>query len=246
MNMIVLLSRTISPDDPIELVNGQTVVDPTSYIINPPDAIALEEAIQLKVKYGGTITVIMVSPSEGEKQLRTALAMGADAAILLEVDPIEEYPAIVARKIADYIKSVEFDLILAGDFATDGASSQVGPRVATILDIPYLTNIQKVKKEKGKMIVTRNGERDIETYHGSTPLLVTIPQGLHVPRLASVLGIIQAKKKPYKLVPIEYNELASYHPQQYLFPNMQRKKTMIQGDKSTEITELAQIIKKLK
>lgn len=243
MNMIVLLSRTVSPDAEIEIVDGQLAVNEKSYIINPPDAIALEEALQLKESYGGMITVLMVGPKEGEKQLRTALAMGADSAVLVEMKECDQSPSTVAKKIGEYIKNQKFDLILAGDFATDGASGQVGPRVATILDIPYLTSTIRIEQDKDKVRITRRSEFDMETYEAHFPILVTIPQSLHVPRLVSITGVMKAKKKTMDFITNNSEIQLSKYTQQYSFAKLARNKHQIQGESASKVAQIAQIIK---
>lgn len=243
MNMIVLLSRTVSPEEELKVENGQISMDESSYIINPPDCIALEEALQLKELYGGTITVVMVGPHTGEKQLRTALAMGADKAVLMDIGDEKSNSSLVAKIIGAYISSLDYDLILAGDFSTDGATGQVGPRVATILNIPYLTNTIKIEQEKNKVSITRRSEFDVETYEGQFPLLVTIPQSLHVPRLVSIAGVIKAKKKAIDFNFVNSEKKSFEYAQNYSYAPLERNKHMIQGDNSTKVAHLAQIIK---
>ncbi|SLL35911.1 Electron transfer flavoprotein beta subunit [Mycobacteroides abscessus subsp. abscessus] len=244
LNMIVLLSRTVSPEASLVVESGQVFVEESNFIINPPDAISLEEALQLKEKYDGKITVLMVSGKEGEKQLRTALAMGADEAVLMECSPKEDEPSIIAKKINDYLQSVNFDLILAGDFSTDGASSQVGPRIAALLDIPFFTKTICINQEERNAIVKRNGDGDIETFRVPFPFLVTIPQGLHVPRLPSLSGIMKAKKKP--LLFKQSKEISNINNlKQYSYPNLKRKQTNIQGETQEKVVTLAKLLKSL-
>lgn len=243
--MVVLLSRTVSPEAPLVVESGQVFIEESNFIINPPDAISLEEALQLKERYDGEITVLMVSGREGEKQLKTALAMGADQAVLIECCPTEDEPSIIAKKINEYLQSVNnFDLILAGDFSTDGGSSQVGPRIAALLDIPFFTKTICINQEEGNAIIKRNGDGDIETFRVPFPCLVTIPQGLHVPRLPSLSGIMKAKKKPLRFKqsdePSTQNNL-----KQYSYPNLKRKQTIIQGETQEKVVTLARLLKSL-
>lgn len=244
LHMVVLLSRTVSPEASLVVKAGQVFVEESNFIINPPDAISLEEALQLKERYDGEITVLMVSGKEGEKQLRTALAMGADQAVLLECSPMEDEPSTIARKINEYLQSINFDLILAGDFSTDGASSQVGPRVAALLDIPFFTKTIHIDQEDGNAIIKRNADGDIETFLVPFPFLVTIPQGLHVPRLPSLAGIMKAKKKPLLFIKSEETSTKKYL-KQYSNPQLTRKQTIIQGEKQEKVVTLAKLLKSL-
>lgn len=244
LHMVVLLSRTVSPEASLVVEAGQVFVEESNFIINPPDAISLEEALQLKERYDGEITVVMVSGKEGEKQLRTALAMGADQAVLIECSPTEDEPSTIAKKIYEYLQGVTFDLILAGDFSTDGASSQVGPRIAALLDIPFFTKTIRNDKEERNAIIKRNADGDIETFRVPFPFLVTIPQGLHVPRLPSLAGIMKAKKKP--LLFKQSEEISTKkNLKQYSYPQLNRKQTIFQGDTKEKVVALAKLLKSL-
>ena len=132
MNIYVLVKRTFDTEEKLSLKNGQIVEDGAEFIINPYDEYAVEEAIQLKEKHGGEITVVSVGGEESEKELRTALAMGADKAVLINTeDDIEDGDQYTtSRLLAQYLKEQSPDLILAGNVAIDGGSGQVGPRVA--------------------------------------------------------------------------------------------------------------------
>ncbi|WP_400242704.1 electron transfer flavoprotein subunit beta [Niallia sp. JL1B1071] len=244
LHLVVLLSRTVSPEATLVLDSGQVFVEESNFIINPPDAISLEEALQFKEKYHGEITVLMISGKEGEKQLRAALAMGADRAVLIECHPSEDEVPTIAKKIDAYLQDIDFDIILAGDFSTDGASSQVGPRVAALLDIPYFTKTIRIDKEEECAIVKRNTDGDIETFRVPFPFLVTIPQGLHVPRLPSLAGIMKAQKKP--LLYKQSEELAlQKNLKQYSYPDMKRRQTMLQGETQEKVMALAKLLKSL-
>ena len=114
------------------------------FIINPYDEYAIEEAIVLREKHGGEVTVVTFGEEEAEKELRTALAMGADKAVRIDSEEVEESDQYTTAAIlATYLKDKNASLILAGNVAVDGGSGQVGPRVAEILGIPQVTAITK-------------------------------------------------------------------------------------------------------
>lgn len=198
VNIYVLLKRTFDTEEKITLSNGKINEDGAEFIINPYDEYAVEEAIQVRDAQGGEVTVISVGTEEAEKQLRTALAMGADKAVLINIeDDIENGDQFTTAKIiGEYLKDKNADLIIAGNVAIDGGSGQVGPRVAEILEIPYITTITKLDIENGNVSVIRDVEGDSETIEASLPLLVTAQQGLNEPRYPSLPGIMKAKKKP--------------------------------------------------
>ena len=198
MNIFVLMKRTFDTEEKISISNGKINEDGAEFIINPYDEYAIEEAIQVRDANGGEVTVISVGNEETEKQLRTALAMGADKAVLINTeDDIENGDQFTTAKIlAEYLKDKEVDLILGGNVAIDGGSGQVGPRVAELLDIPYITTITKLEIDGTNAVVTRDVEGDSEVIETSLPLLVTAQQGLNEPRYPSLPGIMKAKKKP--------------------------------------------------
>jgi electron transfer flavoprotein beta subunit len=198
MNIFVLLKRTFDTEEKITLTNGAIDEEGVEFIINPYDEYAVEEAIQIRDAHGGEVTVVTVGGEESEKQLRTALAMGADKAVLINVeDDLEEADQFTAAKIlAEFLKDKEADLILAGNVAIDGGSGQVGPRVAELLGIPYVTTITKIEIEGKQAKLVRDVEGDSEVIETSIPLLVTAQQGLNEPRYPSLPGIMKAKKKP--------------------------------------------------
>lgn len=198
MNIYVLMKRTFDTEEKITISAGKINEDGAEFIMNPYDEYALEEAIRVREANGGEVTVVSVGNEETEKQLRTALAMGADKAVLINIeDDVENSDQFTTAKLlAAFLSNKEFDLILGGNVAIDGASGQVGPRVAELLTIPYVTTITKLEIDGNKATITRDVEGDSEVIETALPLLVTAQQGLNEPRYPSLPGIMKAKKKP--------------------------------------------------
>jgi electron transfer flavoprotein beta subunit len=198
MNIYVLMKRTFDTEEKITLENGAINVDGAEFIINPYDEYAVEEAIRLKEAHGGEITVVSVGGEDCEKELRTALAMGADKAVLINIeDDIEVTDQFTtAQLLFEYMQDKEYDIIIGGNVAIDGGSGQVGPRLAELLDIPQVTTITKLEIDGETVTIERDVEGDVETIETSLPLLVTAQQGLNDPRYPSLPGIMKAKKKP--------------------------------------------------
>src|SRR5690554_6608810 len=124
------MKRTFDTEEKIVLKNDQISEDGAEWVINPYDEYAIEEAIVLKEKHGGEVVVVTFGDEESEKELRTALAMGADRAVLIsgeDVDETDQYTT--AKVLAKYLSDQSYDLILGGNVAVDGGSGQVGPRV---------------------------------------------------------------------------------------------------------------------
>ncbi|MRH42923.1 electron transfer flavoprotein subunit beta [Aquibacillus halophilus] len=198
MNIFVLMKSTFDTEEKIIINDGRIDDDGAEFIINPYDEYAIEEAINQRDTHGGEVTVVTVGTGESEKQLRTALAMGADKAVLVNTeDDMEQGDQYSTVKILEaFFKDKEVDLILAGNVAIDEASGQIGPRLAERLNIPYVTTITDINIDGTKVSIERDVEGDTEIVETTIPLLVTCQQGLNEPRYPSLPGIMKAKKKP--------------------------------------------------
>jgi len=196
MKILVLLKQTFDTEEKITLNNGEVNEDGVEFIINPYDEYAVEEAIKIKEELGGEVTTISFGPNRFESSIRTALAMGADKAILVDDEELfgDEFSA--ANVLAKVIADEEYDLILAGQVAVDDGSGQVAQRVAEILGIPYIGTAIKIEIAGDKAIVQRDVEGDKEVLETPLPALITAQQGLNEPRYPSLPGIMKAKKKP--------------------------------------------------
>jgi electron transfer flavoprotein beta subunit len=252
VNIYVLLKRTFDTEEKISLSNGKIQEDGAEFIINPYDEYAVEEAIQIRDAKGGEVTIITVGNEEAEKQLRTALAMGADKAVLINIeDDIEKGDQFTTAKvISEYLKDKEADLILAGNVAIDGGSGQVGPRVAEMLDIPYITTITKLEINSDKNVsVTRDVEGDSEIIETSLPLLLTAQQGLNEPRYPSLPGIMKAKKKPLEELELDDLDLEEEDVQaktktiEIYLPSNKEAGKVLTGDLKDQVAELVQLLR---
>ncbi|WP_066050268.1 electron transfer flavoprotein subunit beta/FixA family protein [Robertmurraya korlensis] len=250
MNIYVLLKRTFDTEEKITIAGGKINEDGAEFIINPYDEYAVEEAIQVRDAHGGEVTVISVGNEESEKQLRTALAMGADKAVLVNIeDDVEASDQYTTAKIiTQYLKDQEVDLIIAGNVAIDGGSGQVGPRVAESLKIPYVTTITKLEIEGTKVTVIRDVEGDSEVIETTLPLLVTAQQGLNEPRYPSLPGIMKAKKKPLEELELDDLDLEEDDVEAktktieiYLPPKKEAGK-LLTGDLHDQVKELVTLL----
>ncbi|KUP06778.1 electron transfer flavoprotein subunit beta [Bacillus coahuilensis m2-6] len=250
MNIFVLLKRTFDTEEKITLAGNQINEDGAEFIINPYDEYAVEEAIQVRDEHGGEITVVSVGNEEAEKQLRTALAMGADKAVLINIeDDIEEGDQFTTAAIlAEYLKEQEVDLIIAGNVAIDGGSGQVGPRVAEQLGINYVTTITELTIDGTTVSVTRDVEGDTEKIETSLPLLVTAQQGLNEPRYPSLPGIMKAKKKPLDELEIDDLDLdeddveAKTKTIEIFLPPKKEAGKVLEGEIADQVKELVGLL----
>lgn len=250
MNIYVLMKRTFDTEEKIVLHNNQIQEDGAEFVINPYDEYAVEEAIQVRDQHGGEVTVVTVGGEESEKELRTALAMGCDKAVLINVeDDLEESDqASVATILAEYLKQQEVDLILAGNVAIDGGSGQVGPRVAESLGIPCVTTITRLQIDGKNVTVTRDVEGDEETIETTLPLLVTAQQGLNEPRYPSLPGIMKAKKKPLNELELDDLDVEEEDVErktktiEIFLPPKKESGQILQGELSEQVSDLVRLL----
>jgi electron transfer flavoprotein beta subunit len=251
MNIFVMMKRTFDTEEKISIQNGQINEDGAEFIINPYDEYAIEEAIQLRDKNGGEVTIVTIGGEESEKELRTALAMGCDKAVLINTeDDLEAGDQYTTSKIlAEYFKEQDVDIIIGGNVAIDGGSGQVGPRLAELLDIAYVTTITKLDIDGAKATIIRDVEGDSEVIEATLPLLVTAQQGLNEPRYPSLPGIMKAKKKP--LDELELDDLdideddveAKTKTIEIYLPPKKEAGKVLQGDLDDQVKELVSLLR---
>lgn len=251
MNIFVLVKRTFDTEERITITNGEIAEDGAEFIINPYDEYAIEEAITVRDEHGGEVTVITIGDEEAEKQLRTALAMGADKAVLINTeDDLDEGDEFTSAKIiAEYLKDKEPDLILAGNVAIDGGSGQVGPRVAELLGINYVTTITDLEIDGSDVKIVRDVEGDSEKIETSLPLLITAQQGLNEPRYPSLPGIMQARKKPLEELELDDLDLdeddveAKTETVEVFLPPAKSAGRILEGELEDQVKELIDLLK---
>jgi len=251
MNIFVIMKRTFDTEEKIMIENGQIMEDGAEFIINPYDEYAIEEAIQIRDEHGGEITVITVGSEESEKELRTALAMGCDKAVLVNVEEdLEEGDQYSTAKILyEYLKDQDVDLILAGNVAIDGGSGQVGPRLAELLNIPYVTTITDIEIDGDKVKLVRDVEGDSEVIETTLPLLVTAQQGLNEPRYPSLPGIMKAKKKPLDELELDDLDLdeddvqAKTKTLEIFLPPKKEAGKILEGELEDQVKELVTLLR---
>ena len=171
------------------------------------DGYALEVGLQLVEKQGsGEVVIVSVGPDGVQETLRKGLAMGATRAIQLKSDEVPFDGLAIAQALAAELKDGGYDLILFGRMATDTASGTVGPMTAELLGLPSATSISHLEVADGKGTARRDLEGASETVQFPLPAVLTIDEGIARPRLASLKGIMAAKKKPLEVKPAQLGE----------------------------------------
>jgi electron transfer flavoprotein beta subunit len=171
--------------------------------ISDMDKNALEEAIKIKEKHGGKITVLTIGSPDAKERIKELLAMGADEGILLPQPENADYH-VIAHLLAGAIRKIgAYDIVLCGEASIDMFSGQIGPRVAGLLDIPQMTYAQTVTAEKDKITAERNLGDKAVTVESPYPVLLTVTKESNQPRLPSLMQILAAASKPIHDWPAE-------------------------------------------
>lgn len=208
MNIIVCLKQVPDTETKIVLKSGEKKIseEGVNFVINPYDEFAVEEAIRIKEKLGGEITVVCIGPTRATEAIRTALAMGADKAVHLDDPAIEGADSVaISTAISKIIQGQSFDLILCGKQAVDDDCAQVGARLAELLNLPEVSIITKLEILDGgkKAKVTRQIEGALEVLEVPLPAVFTCQKGLNEPRYPTLPNIMKAKKKELKQIKLQ-------------------------------------------
>lgn len=200
MRVLVCVKRVPAPGARIVLNEDGRSIDTSllSFTVSPHEECAVEEAVQLVEAHGGSVTVLTLGPSEAEEQLRSALAVGADEAVLIPTDGADWDPISTATAISSTIEELEaggrFDLILFGNESADAGGYQVGIRVAHILGRPVVGGIKGIDIEDGSVRLRREIATGSEVYSLPLPAVVTVKEGINLPRYPTLKGRLNAKK----------------------------------------------------
>jgi electron transfer flavoprotein beta subunit len=212
------------------------------YEISDFDGYALEVGLQLVEKAGsGEVVVISLGPDGVQETLRKALAMGATRAIQLKADEVPVDGFAIASALAAELKTGEYDLILFGRMATDTASGTAGPMTAQLLDLPCVTAISHLDLADGRGTARRDLEGATETVQFPLPAVLTIDEGIARPRLATLKGIMAAKKKPLDVRPAQLGAVHLTVESMALPP--ERSGGRIVGEGADAVPELVRLLR---
>jgi electron transfer flavoprotein beta subunit len=197
MNIIVCIKQV--PETTEVRINPETntlMREGVKSIINPFDMYAIEEAVRLKEKFGGKVSIVTMGPPQAEAALREAISMGADEGFLVcgrEFAGSDTWAT--SYTLAGGIRKIgNFDLIICGKQASDGDTAQVGPGISTHLNIPQVTYVKKIEEVTDKMMkVERMLEEGYEVIETPLPALLTVVKEINEPRIPSLRGMMKAK-----------------------------------------------------
>jgi electron transfer flavoprotein beta subunit len=203
VNILVCVKRVPATGGRIVLTPDGQDID-TRYLgftVSPHEECAVEEAVRIVEARGGTSTVLTLGPAAAEEQLRDAMAIGIDRAVLLETDGRDWDPVATSRAIVAAIQAQEaatgpFDLVLFGNESADSGGFQVGIRVAAALGRPIVTGVKGLVPGDGRIVARREAPRGgWESFELPLPAVVSVKEGINLPRYPSIPGRLRAKKK---------------------------------------------------
>lgn len=197
MNIVVCVRHVPDTEAQVRIRADGRGIDESglNFVLNFYDEHGVEEALRIKERLGGTVTLVTAGPARAVEALRVGLAMGADAAILLQDSALAGLDHIgTARVLAAAIKSVPCDLVLCGKLATEDNAAIVGPAVAEFLGLPQATAVTKLEPGEGKATAHREVEGAVEVLEVRLPAVITVERGINEPRYPSLPGIMRAKR----------------------------------------------------
>lgn len=212
MKITVCIKQVPDVNAPLQIKEGKLIQDTDRNILNAYDASAVEAALVLQGAHGVEVEVVLAGPEKAKETIRKALAMGADKATHIVTDVDSSFDSFAyAKMLAGFFKNKEYDYIFCGKQSQDTDAGLTGSMLAEFLDLPYTTNAVGLELNNGVLTVKRQGDLGQEIIEVPSPGLVTCSNDMNDPRIPSLKGIMQSKKKPVDAVPftdlgIEFSE----------------------------------------
>lgn len=257
MDVLVCVKRVPMVGGRISLLPDAQQIDTRQlgFTISPHEECAVEEAVRLVERYGGTVTVLALGPPEAEEQLRNAVAVGAGAAVLLVTDKPGWGPMATAEAIVEAVRRQEeggtgtcYDLLLFGNEAADSGDYQVGVRVSHLLGLPCATGIKslEVEAEGDRFAATAGREyRGVrERFRFSLPAVVTVKEGINLPRYPSLPGRMRAKKAAVTTGEPHWRD-DGFHTAMLRVPAVERRQAEVLGRGPEAVPALVLLLEEL-
>ncbi len=199
MNIVVLVKQVPDTATERKLNADDKTLDreASDGVINELDEYAIEEALQLKEKHGGEVTILTMGPDQATDSIRKALSMGADKAVFVNDEAIHGSDALQsAYALAQALGSIEYDVVVLGSESTDARTGVVGAALAEYLGLPQLTFARKVDIDGDTIRIQRQTDYGYDVVEARLPAVVSVVEKINEPRYPSFKLIMQAKKKP--------------------------------------------------
>lgn len=252
MNVLTCIKRVPATGANITLTADQQEIETRhlGFTISPHEECAVEETVRIVEQHGGTSAVLTLGPEAATEQLRDAMALGIDRAILLETDGSEWGPQATASAIATAIQDQrnqghDFDILLFGNESADTNGYQVAVRVAHFLDLPCVTGVKGLSFQNGQALARREASGGWEIFSLQLPAVITVKEGINLPRYPSLPGRLKAKKKTVdQVTPIVGTDgLTKIRLEK---PAEQATDVVILGEGSSAVPEIVTLLKDLR
>jgi electron transfer flavoprotein beta subunit len=258
MDIIVCMKQVPDTESKIKVNPEGTgiITEGLKYVMNPYDEYAVEEALQIKEKLGGTVTILCLGPDRATEAIRTALAMGADEAVHLNDPAFEGSDSFTTANIlAHAVKQMKYDLILTGKQAVDMDSSQVFGSLAELLGLPYVSVVVGLEISSDGKTATAKRETEggvEEIIETPLPAVIAAQKGLNEPRYASLPNVMKAKRKEIKKLDLaalglsaeEAGEKGSkLKTKNFRLPPERKAGRKIEGEPAETAAELAKLLR---
>ena len=196
MEILVCVKRVPTVGGRILLTEDGQQVDTrmSGFTISPHEECAVEEGVRIAEKLSGHVTVLTLGPPEAADQVRDGLALGAHQGVLLETDGSDWGPMATADAIASFARAGAFDLLLFGNEAADTGDYQVPVRVGHLLGLPWLTGIKQLEVKQERIVARREYRGTEEAFDVPLPAVVSVKEGINLPRYPSLPGRLRAKR----------------------------------------------------
>ncbi len=250
MDILVCFKQVVEETEiRVDREGGKLIFEGVPTKISDDDKNAIEEAVKIKQKVGGTVTGLTLGSTESRKQVREALAMGCDRAyLILDSESKSQDTYRTAKILAEAVKRIgRFDLILCGSASTDNLAGQVGPMLAEILGLPQLTYVRKIEVGDGRVRVERSLEEESEVCEAACPVLITVTREINEPKVPTLMQVMAAGKKP--LVEWSMKDVLAEVPTtleavKMEIPRIARKRIIFKEKPAESVQKLVEAVKK--
>jgi electron transfer flavoprotein beta subunit len=246
MEILVCVKRVPTVGGTIALSADGRSVDTrmSGFTISPHEECAVEEAVRLCERFGGSVTVVTLGPAEAVEQLRSCLALGASSAVLLETAGEEFGPVATAAALHSVAASGGFDLVLLGNEAADTGDYQAGIRLAHLLGWPAVTGIKAltVSPSLSSLEARREYRGVAETFTLPLPAVITVKEGINLPRYPSLPGRLRAKRAAITQVPVPAGAGEGLRMTSLRVPAVARRQATVLGHGAAGVPALVSVL----
>ena len=247
MKIAVLVKQVVGSESSLEISQDQKWIDDSNatFVMNPPDNYAIEEAMLIKEKVGvGEVVIVSMGPQRVQKVIREGLSKGADRGIHIETESLKEIdPLYTSKVLAETLSGESFDLILSGLQSDDSGMGQTGVLLGELLNMSTATLAIETDIDQNKIRVKRELESGwFQWVELEFPASVSIQSGINQPRYPSLKGIMGAKKKEIKVIPASQVE-KKQNVSEIFVPKKSKETEFIETDIDSTVERIIEILK---